>query len=271
MGREAAAMIDAVMTLVASLSWETIAMIVGIAFVGSVFAGTTGFGLGPILILVLAPIIGIKAVLPTLAVTAAMNNLTRIAAFWSGIRWCIAALSLTTAIPGVMAGTLIYDRLSDNAIALLLGVLLSAVLIGRNIPKGKLFQAREFRLGTGGILSVSLFIGVLSGAASNTGVIMISMLLSAGIEGVALLGTKAVMVVGITGTRSLMFAGLDILTWEMVFIGFLIGCCTVPGIALSRLLVDRIPTHIHTRALEGVIALGALSFLWRGLRGYGVF
>ena len=199
-----------------------------------------------------------------------MNNLTRIAAFWSGIRWRTAALSLSTAVPGVMAGTLIYDRLSEDAIALLLGVLLSAVLIGRNIPKGKLFQAREMRPGTGGVLSVSLFIGVLSGAASNTGVIMISMLLSCGIEGAALLGTKAVMVVGITGTRSLMFAGLDILTWELAFIGFLIGCCTVPGIALSRMLVNCIPVHIHTRALECVIAFGALSFLWRGLRGYGV-
>ncbi|MEX2644174.1 MAG: sulfite exporter TauE/SafE family protein [Acetobacterales bacterium] len=263
-------MIEATAALIGGLSWQTLAMIVGVAFVASVFAGTTGFGLGPILILVLAPILGIKAVLPTLAVTAAMNNLTRIAAFWSHIHWRVAGICLCTGIPGVLAGTLIYDALSADAVAVLLGVLLSGVLIGRNL-KGRLFQAREMRLGTGGILAVSAFMGVVSGAAANTGVIIISMLLSSGIEGAALLGTKAVIVVGITGARSAMFAGLDVLTAELAFIGFLVGCCTVPGIALSRLLVHRIPVHIHTRALECVIALGAVSFLWRGLRGYGVF
>ncbi len=264
-------MIDAAVALVSGLSWTTIALIAAVSFVVAIFAGATGYGLGPVLILILAPIVGIKAVLPVLAVTSAMNNVARVAAFWSGIHWRIAGLCLITAVPGVMAGTLIYDRMSADAVALLLGALLAIVMIGRKLPKDRLTKARGYRVGTGGLLGASLGIGVISGAAASTGLVVMTLLLSAGIEGVALLGTKAAIVLGMVSTRMTMFSGLDVLTGELALIGFVIGCVTVPGIWVSRWVVDRVPVHIHTRLLELVIAGGAMAFLWRGLRGYGVF
>jgi uncharacterized membrane protein YfcA len=263
-------MIESAAAILGALSWGTLALIAGAAFIVAIFAGATGYGLGPVLILMLAPIVGVKAVLPVLAVTAAMNNIARVAAFWSGIHWKVAVLCMVTAVPGVMAGTLIYDRLSADAVALMLGVLLAIVMAGRKLPTGWLATARGYRLGNRGLLGVSACLGVISGAAANTGLLVMTMLLSAGIEGVALLGTKAALMVGMVSTRMAMFGGLDVLTGELALIGFIIGCVTVPGIGLSRLIVDRVPVHIHTWLLEAVIAGGALAFLWQGLWGYGL-
>ena len=110
------------------------------AFVAAVVSGLGGFGGALILVIVLTPIVGVKAVIPLLSVFATCNNLSRVFIYRKSIVWKTAAQFTVASIPGVYFGAKILDWLPERALLSLLALtLLGAIPLGRRRPKGQVW------------------------------------------------------------------------------------------------------------------------------------
>ena len=72
------------------------------AFFAAVLSGLGGFGGAFLLIIVLTPIVGVKAVIPLISVFAACNNLSRVFIYRKEIVWRTAIYFTLASLPGVI-------------------------------------------------------------------------------------------------------------------------------------------------------------------------
>src|SRR3954468_11631304 len=154
----------------------------GAAVVGAV----GGFGTGVILAAALTPLIGIKAVVPVLAVAGIIINSGRFCFYRRDFDRRACGLLLTGALPGLVAGTWIYSLLEARAIGTILGLVVIAT-----VPARRWLSHHKIRLSEPGLVAGSGVYGVSTGIAAGTGMIQISLLMGTGLAGPAVLGTDA--------------------------------------------------------------------------------
>jgi uncharacterized membrane protein YfcA len=123
------------------------------------------------------------------------------------------------------------------------------------------------RFGSRSLGLIGTCYGLLTGTTIGGGVLVIPALLGAGLTGMAVLATDAVIGLASLATKTVVFGSFDVLTPELLVIGCLLGLCMIPGTYLARWLVMRTPLHVHVAAMEAVVVLGACSFLWRAFVG----
>jgi hypothetical protein len=97
---------------------------------------------------------------------------------------------------------------------------------------------------------------------TGTGVILISILMSAGVAGSALVATDAVISVIMGLAKVVLFGRLAALSLELALVGLLVGLFTAPGAFLARALLKRIPAGVHAGFMEAVVIAGAVALLW---------
>ena len=230
------------------------------AFVAAVVSGLGGFGGAFILVIVLTPIVGVKAVIPLLSVFSTCNNLSRLFIYRKSIVWKTAVQFTVASIPGVYFGAKILDWLQERALLSLLGL----TLLGA-IPLGRYLKKREFKSGVKTIVAFGAVFGLVSGAAAGTGMFVIAGLNSAGLRGAVLLGTDAIIGF-VNGTmRAGVYSALGLLTPQMILSGLLMGALTVPGNWVASKIVMRMGDNIHAKLIEVLIALGGVWFLGKAL------
>ena len=111
-------------------------------------------------------------------------------------------------------------------------------------------------------LGAGAFFGFINGGMTGTGVILISILMSAGVAGGALVATDAVISVVMGLAKVALFGSLAALKLELALLGLLVGLCTAPGAFVARALLERIPASIHAWFMELVVIAGAVALLW---------
>jgi uncharacterized membrane protein YfcA len=126
---------------------------------------------------------------------------------------------------------------------------------------------RELRFGARSLGLIGAIYGFLAGTTIGGGILVIPALLGAGLAGMALLATDAVIGLTILTVKAAVFGGFDVLTPRLLLIGCLLGACMIPGTYLARWLIVRTPLQVHVVAMEVIVALGAGSFLWRAFAG----
>jgi uncharacterized membrane protein YfcA len=164
-------------------------------------------------------------------------------------------------LPACLLGAWGYTRLDARWVALLLGAFLLA-----SIPLRRALQRARLRLGPRGEVAAGASVGVIEGGMTGTGVILISMLMAAGVQGAALIATDAVVSTVMSLAKVLLFGGVSRLDATLAVTGALVGLCTVPGAFVARAILRRMPQQLHLRVMEVVVVCGGLGFLWRALR-----
>lgn len=231
------------------------------ALIGSLLSALTGSGGAIVLSLVLAPIIGVASVVQTISVAMLLSHVARVGAFQTLIDWPVTGSILMAAIPGCLAGAVLYTRLDEATIGLVLGIFLIAVVVLKRLLAG-----RRFEIGPIGVLVASAIFGFLSGTTIGGGLLMIPILLGAGLAGAALVATDAIVGLTMHLTKTLVFGQAAVLTSAQVWLGAVIGLCMAPGAWLARALLARIPLKVHALLLDAVILLGGASFVVQALR-----
>ena len=120
-----------------SLDLMDYVFLAGVAFLSSLISGLGGVGGAFILAAVVAPIIGVKAVLPLITVFSLFTNISRIGFYFRTIDSRKAAIGFVAAAPGVMIGTTIYQALNPTAVAMVLGVVVVVAVPLRRWLKGR--------------------------------------------------------------------------------------------------------------------------------------
>ena len=96
------------------------------------------------------------------------------------------------------------------------------------------------------------------GGTSGSGVILLSLLMAAGLEGAAVIATDAVISVATSIIKISVFGVAGVITAQVLAFALLIGAIAIPGAFLAKAFVERMPVHIHTAILDvAVIAGGA--------------
>jgi uncharacterized membrane protein YfcA len=231
-----------------------LALVAGVALFAAVVGGLAGYGTGALMPLVLVPLIGAEPVVPIIAISSLFTNFSRAAAY---LRYVdrrralivISAAALTTAL-----GAWGYTRLTSAGAALVIGTMLIL-----SVPLRRSLRRRELRIGDAGLGAGAVGYGVVVGGTSGSGVILLSLLMAAGLEGAAVIATDAVVSLATSVIKISVFGLAGVVTAQVLAFALLIGVVALPGAYLAKAFVERMPVHVHTAILDvAVIAGGAV-------------
>ena len=243
------------------LSPGDLALIAAVGIFAAVVGGIGGFGSGAILTAALAPLIGVKAVIPVMAVAGAIINAGRFWFYRRSLERRTLAVVLASALPFLVLGTWIYSVLEARAVGTVIGLAVIA-----SIPLRRFLARKAVRVEARGLAVGSGVFGLATGLTTGTGVILVSLLLGAGLTGPAVLATDALVSIALDVSKSLLFHRFALLDNDAIVTGAIIGVATIPGSALAAWLVTRMHAHLHVLFMESLVVLGGVSLLvnsWR--------
>jgi uncharacterized membrane protein YfcA len=108
--------------------------------------------------------------------------------------------------------------------------------------------------------------GVVVGGTAGSGVILLSLLMAAGVQGAGVIATDAAVSIVIGGVKVAVFGMAGVVGAQVVAFALLIGIVALPGAFLARRFVERMPLHMHTAILDAVVLLGGLVMMAAALR-----
>jgi uncharacterized membrane protein YfcA len=246
-------MFDSLSSGLADISFPQLGLIAAMALIASVVGGFAGYGTGALMPLVLVPIVGAEPVVPILSLSALFTNTSRAAAFRHLLDWRRALIVLVAAIPPCALGAWAYTLLTGQGAALVIGAMLIA-----SVPLRRLLRRRGFTLSNRGLAAASFGWGPLAGGTVGAGIILLSLLMAAGLEGAAVVATDAVISLGIGMTKLATFGLAGAVNATVVAVALLIGAVAFPGAFLARALLERLPLHLHAALLDAVVVGGGI-------------
>ena len=245
----------------ADISLAQLLLVACVALFASVAGGLAGYGTGALMPLVLVPLIGAEPVVPIIAISAVFTNLSRTAAYLRHVDRrrvliVVAAAALTTAL-----GAYGYTRLGNAGAALVIGAMLIS-----SVPLRRLLKRRDVKIGDTGLAAGAVGYGVLVGGTSGSGVILLSLLMAAGLEGAAVIATDAVISIATSMIKISVFGLNGVVTAQVLAFALLIGGLALPGAFLARVFVERMPVHIHTAILDVAVIVGGVVMISAAVR-----
>ena len=246
--------------ILANTSPLQLVVVCSVAFILSVLSGMSGYGAGLVMPVFLTPVIGVANVVPVMAVTMLLNTGCRALAFWRDVQWYQVRQMLFFGLPTCIAGAYCYTLLTSRWIALLLGIFLLA-----SIPLRRIMNHLEYRLTDRGVRYSGIGFGFINGGMAGTGIILISILMSAGLHSVALIATDATISTTLAIFKIIIFGSSDKLNFDLIAVGMLVGLCMAPGGFLARRLLNHVPVKVHAWVMEVVVFFGSLMFIWRAV------
>ncbi len=240
--------------------WQLLPVAV-VAFLASLIGGVAGYGTGAMMPLVLVPLVGPGPVVPIIAISALFTNASRVTAFRKYADWRRTGIVLLAAVPPCVLGAFIYTRLSSRGAALVIGGML--VL---SVPLRRLLKRRNFKIGDTGLAAGSAGYGIVVGGTAGSGVILLTLLMAAGVDGAGVIATDAAISVVIGVVKTSVFGLAGVVNAKVVAFALLIGIVALPGAFLARAFVERMPLHVHTAILDAVVLIGGVVLVVGALR-----
>jgi uncharacterized membrane protein YfcA len=240
----------------ADISIVQIGMVAAMALVASLVGGIAGYGTGVLMPLVLVPIAGAEAIVPVIAISALFTNTSRATAFRYAIDWPRTLIVLACAAPTCVLGAYGFTRLTGRGALLVIG--LTLVL---SVPLRRLAKRRGLVVEQRGLALGSVVYGVLVGGTTGSGVILLSLLMAAGLQGAQVIATDAVVSIALGVVKVVVFGIAGVITPKVIAFALIIGGVAFPGAFLAKALVDRLPVHVHTALLDAVIIVGGTYML----------
>ena len=242
------------------LSLAQLALIATTALLTSVVGGVAGYGTGALMPLVLVPIVGAEPVVPIISLSALLTNSGRLAAFRHFVDLRRAKIVLLSALATCVIGAWGYTRLSGTGALIVIGTMLIAT-----VPLRRLMRRHGLALSNAWLAAAAFGWGPLAGGTVGAGIILLSLLMAAGLEGAAVVATDAVVSIGIGLVKLGTFAAAGVVTAQVITVALLIGAMAFPGAFLARRLVDRLPLHVHTAILDAVVIGGGAVMIANAL------
>ena len=247
----------------ADVSLAQLVLVGIVALFASIVGGLAGYGTGALMPLVLVPLIGAEPVVPIIAISSLFTNGSRFVAF---IRYAdrrraliiMACACVTTAL-----GAYGYTRLTGAGAALVIGTMLIL-----SVPLRRFAKRRDIRIGDTGLALGAVGYGVVVGGTSGAGVILLSLLMAAGLEGAAVIATDAVISLVTSVIKISVFGLAGAVTAQVLAFAILIGAVALPGAFLAKAFVERMPVHIHTAILDVVVIAGGVMMISAAVRSF---
>lgn len=246
----------------ADLSLLHYGLVALVAFIASIIGGVAGYGTGLLLPPVLVPLIGPEAVVPVIAVSALMTNASRLVAFRSYFDPARALLVTLCALPFCLVGAYLYTLLSGGHVALLIGVVL--ILL---VPARRFLTRLHGHLPNKGVAVAGAAYGLLVGGTTGSGVVLLSILLAAGLQGPAVIATDAGISLVLGAVKTVVFQSAGALPLSSWIMAAVIGVAALPGAFIAKRLAHHLSLKAHTGILDAVVILGGAILIVQGAHG----
>jgi uncharacterized membrane protein YfcA len=211
--------------------------------------------------LVLVPLVGAEPVVPIIAISSIFTNLSRFVAYLRYADRRRALIVVASAVLTTALGAYGYTRLSGAGAALVIGTMLIL-----SVPLRRLAKRRNVRIGDAGLAASAVGYGVVVGGTSGSGVILLSLLMAAGLEGAAVIATDAVISLATSVVKISVFGFAGVVTAQVLAFAVLIGGIAIPGAFLAKAFVERMPVHVHTAVLDVVVLIGGVMMIYGAFR-----
>jgi uncharacterized membrane protein YfcA len=244
----------------AALSPVQLLSVIGMALIASVVGGVAGYGTGALMPLVLVPIVGAEPIVPIIAISALMTNTSRAVAFRHLVDFRRTLIVLAASVPTSALGAWGYTFLTSVGASVVIGGMLMA-----SVPLRRLLKRHEVQVSDRGLGVVSVGYGLVVGGTVGSGIILLSLLMAAGLEGGAVIATDATISIVIGLIKIAVFGVAGVMGAQVVAIALVIGVIAFPGAFLAKALVDRLPIHLHTALLDAVVLLGGAFVIIRAV------
>jgi uncharacterized membrane protein YfcA len=245
----------------ADISVMQLLLVAAVALFAAVVGGLAGYGTGALMPLVLVPLIGAEPVVPIIAISAIFSNLSRATAYFRYADRRRALIVIVAAAFTTALGAYGYTRLSSAGAALVIGAMLIL-----SVPLRRLLRRRAVRIGDAGLAAGAVFYGLVVGGTAGSGVILLSLLMAAGLEGASVIATDAVISVVTSLIKLSVFGLAGVVTAQVIAFAALIGAIALPGTFLAKAFVARMPVHIHAAILDLAVIVGGVVMISAALR-----
>jgi uncharacterized membrane protein YfcA len=236
-------------------------LIVVLAAFSAITGGIAGYGTGALMPLVLVPMLGAEPVVPIIAISAMFTNSARIIAFRRLLDPRRALIALVAALPTCALGAWAYTLLTGRGAALVIGSTLIAT-----VPLRRVLKRGGYRLGDKGLAGAAAGWGIIVGGTTGAGVILLSLLMATGLEGAAVIATDATVSIVMGVIKIAVFGLAGVITPTVLMIALVIGFIGFPCTFLAKLIVERLPVHVHTAMLDAVVIVGGGVMIFDALR-----
>ncbi len=243
------------------MSVEELVFVAFAAMATSIVGGVAGYGTGLLMPLVLVPLIGAQAVVPVLGVSAIFNNFSRILVFRKEIVWRHVWRIALVAMPFCYVGAAFYSELSGPGAAVLIGGAL--ILL---VPLRRLLRMFKRELSPPAVYGAGALFGLVTGGVPGGGIILISLLMSLGATGGAVVATDAVisLIVGFVKIGTFQSYGqLPLSSWALAV---MIGVAGIPGAFIAKWISDRLTVNVHSTIMDVMVVVGGAFLIARGLK-----
>jgi uncharacterized membrane protein YfcA len=234
-----------------------LAIIVALAAFSAITGGVAGYGTGALMPLILVPMVGAAPVVPIIAISAMFTNSARVMAFRHLLDRRRAVIALVCALPTCVLGAWLYTLLTGRGAALVIGSTLIST-----VPLRRILKRRGHQLGEKGFAFAAAGWGVLVGGTTGAGVILLSLLMATGLEGAAVIATDASISIVMGAVKLLVFGIAGVLTSKVIAIALLIAAVAFPCTFLAKLIVARMPVHVHTAILDAIVIIGGAVMIF---------
>jgi uncharacterized membrane protein YfcA len=245
----------------ADISLAQLLLVAGVALFASVIGGLAGYGTGALMPLVLVPLVGAEPVVPIIAISSIFTNLSRFVAYLRYADRRRALIVIACAILTTALGAYGYTRLTSAGAALVIGSMLIL-----SVPLRRLLRRHAVRIGDTGLAAGAVGYGVVVGGTSGSGVILLSLLMAAGLEGAAVIATDAMISLATSVVKISVFGLAGVVTAQVLALAILIGAIAIPGAFLAKAFVERMPVHIHTAILDAAVIAGGIVMIDSALK-----
>jgi len=246
-----------VLAVFADISIYQLLLVAGVALVASVVGGVAGYGTGALMPLVLVPMLGPEPVVPIIAISGLLTNTGRVFAFLRYVDWRRCWLTIVGAAPPAVVTAYGFTLLTGRAVQFLIGTMLILT-----VPLRFAMRRRATALSDRGLVLAAAGYGTAVGGTVGAGVILLSILLVAGLQGAAVVATDAVISIAIGVVRLAVFGTAGVISAQIVAFGMLIGVVGFAGAFLARNFVERLPIHVHTAILDAVVLFGGAVMIY---------
>ena len=225
------------------------------ALAASILGGATGIGAAIALIPAVALTVGVREAVPVVTVAVTMHLFSRIWVNRASIDYAVARWFALGAVPGSVAGALVFANAPVELLGRGLGVFLLAVVAYRRLPLG------QVRIGLRGFVAVGAGQGFLSAMFGGAGPFGAVFLLSYGLVRNAFVGTMALATLAISAAKLPVYGGYALLDRRALLIALALGAIMMVGGLIGAAIARRVSDRFFVVAIEVLIALGGVLLL----------
>ncbi len=241
--------------------WTFLAILVA-ALVTSAIHGASGVAGGFLMAAILAPLIGIPPVLPVMSVALLVSHSARALLNIEDFNRKAFAAVIVSSIPATALAAIAYGRLSSSTIAVMF-----ATVVVLSIPARRIAARRNVTATSKTLTGAGAIYGLISGLAVGPGMLLIPFLLGYGLTRHSFVATMAVIALTTNVTRVAVFGGTNLLDWNYLVLGLVLGLVAIPGNWLGRWILRRMSNKSHAGFVDILTVIGAMNFFWLAWRG----